>query len=134
MKPKRRLVWRCRNPGLLVVPLAAGCAGPAEPGVVDPREVLLLLYEQADGPNWKRSDNWGTDAPLDEWFGVETDAQGNVTELILPANGLAGTVPPELGNLGRLELMDLSDNELTGCLPPTLQSIPYHSPGENCTP
>jgi len=105
------------------VPLAAGCGGPAEPDVVDPREVLLLLYEQADGPNWKRNDNWGTEAPVDEWYGVETDAQGNVTELILPANGLAGTIPPELGRLKSLDRLLLGANELTGSIPPELGNL-----------
>ena len=35
------------------------------------REVLLDFYNATGGPNWRRSDNWLTDAPLHEWYGSE---------------------------------------------------------------
>ena len=35
------------------------------------RCVLIDFYEAMGGPNWKRDDNWLTDAPLSEWYGLD---------------------------------------------------------------
>ena len=37
------------------------------------RAVLVTLYNATDGPNWVNSENWLTDAPLGDWYGVDTD-------------------------------------------------------------
>ena len=50
---------------------------------VSEREVLEALYKATDGPNWGRNDNWLTDSPLGDWFGVDTDADGRVVDLEL---------------------------------------------------
>ena len=34
------------------------------------RAVLVALYTATDGPRWANSDNWLSDAPIGEWFGV----------------------------------------------------------------
>ena len=47
------------------------------------RAALVALYNATDGPNWSRRDNWLTDQPLSTWYGVSTDANGNVTWLFL---------------------------------------------------
>ena len=72
------------------------------------REALVALYDATSGPYWRQSDNWLTDAPLASWYGVTTGAGGRVTELNLKDNGLAGQMPPQLGSLVRLNLLDLS--------------------------
>ncbi len=82
------------------------------------REALVALHEATDGQNWANNANWLSDRPLDEWQGVETDGDGRVTALKLPENGLAGTIPAELGGLTHLETLNLRENELTGALPP----------------
>ena len=84
------------------------------------RAALMALYEAAGGRSWTKRDNWGSDRPLDEWHGVETDGEGRVIWLDLRENGLAGSIPSELGDLARLELLDLSHNELAGPIPPEL--------------
>ena len=56
---------------------------------------MVALYNATDGANWNRNDNWLSDEPLGEWYGVTTEA-GRVTELILSQNQLRGEVPPEL--------------------------------------
>ena len=60
---------------------------------------LTALYYATNGDNWERNDNWITDAPLDDWYGVETDDYGLVVELELDDNNLTGELPTELGNL-----------------------------------
>ena len=81
--------------------------------VVGPREELVDVYEALGGAGWANADNWGTDAPLDEWYGVTTDVDGRITGLDLSDNGLTGPIPPELGLLESLEVLDLSGNGIT---------------------
>ncbi len=83
------------------------------------REALIALYNATDGPNWTNSDNWLSDEPLGEWYGVETDA-GRVVALVLSENGLTGGLPAELGQLSDLEWLDLFRNQLSGNIPPEL--------------
>ena len=39
---------------------------------------------------------------------------GRITALILTSEGLTGTIPPDLGRLDGLEVLQLNDNRLTG--------------------
>ena len=87
------------------------------------RQILTTLYEASGGANWIRSDNWLTDAPLEDWYGVRVDAAGRVISLRLIDNGLTDLVPPELGSLASLEDLQLSANGLTGQIPPELGNL-----------
>ena len=78
--------------------------------VFEPREELGKLYDALGGPGWTSSENWGTDAPLDEWYGVTTDEDGRITELDLSDNGLEGAIPEGIGLLETLEVLDLGGN------------------------
>ena len=48
----------------------------AECAPLSDHEILEIFYEATGGPNWDRNDNWLTDAPLGDWYGVEVDGQG----------------------------------------------------------
>ena len=82
------------------------------------RDALMALYQSTS--SWAKHKNWGTDAPLRDWWGVRVDDGGRVTELHLAGNAISGTIPPELGSLGNLKRLDLSYNELKGTIPPEL--------------
>ena len=88
------------------------------------RNALTVFYNATGGPQgtWSNSENWLTDKPLGEWYGITTaDELGeNTTEMVgldLRKNGLTGQLPGMLGYLRNLETLDLSDNELTGPIP-----------------
>ncbi|MYC99394.1 MAG: hypothetical protein F4X13_09020 [Gammaproteobacteria bacterium] len=89
------------------------------------REILVRLYEATDGPNWDDNTNWLTEAPLRQWHGVTTDADGRVKELDLGFNDLHGVVPLELGGLSNLRRLDLrtDDRGLTGRIPAELGQL-----------
>ena len=96
----------------------------AEISATDPdRIALFALYAATDGPNWKNAENWLTDAPLGTWEGVETDSRGRVVKLSLSGQGLAGPIPPELGDLTNLRELHLSWNGFTGSIPPELGDL-----------
>ena len=101
---------------------------------VSDRDVLETFYRATNGRDWIDSENWLTDAPLNEWYGVETDASGRVTGLQLAArwdrgsgswirHGLKGGIPPELTHLESLRWLDLGSNDLTGAIPPELGGL-----------
>ena len=100
----------------------------------DDRAVLVALYEATDGPNWVNNQNWLTDAPLGEWHGVEVNSDGRVIRLELSGewdsegqrwvkHGLTGQIPPILGNLTALQVLDLNLNDLSGPIPPELGNL-----------
>ena len=105
----------------------AGMADPAAGGKADEqdkrdRAALTALYEAAGGKDWSRRDNWATDVPLNEWYGVRVSF-GGVVKLDLAANGLTGSIPSELGNLRDLEHLFLDNNELAGPIPSSLGNL-----------
>ena len=87
---------------------------------VSDREVLAVLYEKINGPNWIQNGGWLTDAPLGAWHGVDVNADGRVVALRLGQNNLSGEIPPELGYLGNLQRLELSGNGLSGEIPAEL--------------
>ncbi len=110
---------------------AGGGQGTAEITVMAlERAALIALYEATDGPNWVNSENWLTDAPLGDWYGVDTDGSGRVVALNLAGttdqwpdvtpHGLEGPIPPEVGNLASLRRLNLAYNHLTGPIPPEI--------------
>ena len=84
------------------------------------REILVALHEATGGPNWTNADNWLTDAPLGAWHGVRTDASGRVDKLNLVRNNLTGSMPPELGSLASLEVLEI---DVPGPIPPELGNL-----------
>ena len=87
------------------------------------RAALIALYRSTDGDNWSDNTNWLSDARLGEWYGVTTNAYGNVKELYLESNQLSGKIPAELGSLAKLELLNLYHNQLNGEIPVELGNL-----------
>ena len=88
------------------------------------REALITFYFATGGAQWENSTNWrDSAASLAQWFGVKTDDDGRVTAIELPENRLVGTLPPRIGALIHLEILDLSGNDLVGSIPPELGNL-----------
>ena len=61
------------------------------------REALIALYNATGGDYWKRNDNWCSDKPVSEWWGVSvyTDT-GLVCMICLDENNLYGKITSEI--------------------------------------
>ena len=84
------------------------------------RAALIEFYNATNGPDWTNNTNWLSDTPIEQWHGVITGRAGRVVALQLHDNQLSGPIPPELGNLAKLEVLSLGDNQLSGPVPPEL--------------
>ena len=108
---------------LAVLPLGVAVPASAQNTVATDKAALVALYNAADGANWTTNTNWTSEEPLSSWFGVTTNSAGRVTALVLNGNGLEGTLPAALGDLGELEQLDLQNNALGGALPTELADL-----------
>lgn len=89
---------------------------------------LEALYDHTNGQEWTLSSGW-LDSSLGvcNWHGVTCDIDsGNVTGLSLSSNGLNGDVSQasELADVTSLEQVDLSGNRLFGSVPLVFGLIP----------
>ena len=100
----------------------AADAGAQDDGASD-RKALEALYDATGGATWTHNTNWKTAAPLGQWGGVTTAAGGRVTGLDLSENALSGSLPPELGSLSSLAELNLGGNALTGPVPAWLAGL-----------
>jgi len=98
---------------------------------------LIKIYKATNGPNWKNK--WDTLQPINKWYGVETNAQGCVTCLVLDGNsvescrtwrataqgnGLNGSLPTLDNGLKSLEYLNLNgNNSLKGTLPGNIHKL-----------
>ena len=81
---------------------------------------LVALYENTGGANWINKNNWLTDEPIENWFGVTVDS-GRVREINLANNNLGDVIPFSIINIEHLADLRISENKLT--LLPDLSSI-----------
>jgi Leucine-rich repeat (LRR) protein len=54
--------------------------------------------------------------PCNNWFGVQCTS-GHVWRIFLPGNNLKGVIPPQIGDLSKLQELYLHNNALVGSLP-----------------
>ena len=87
------------------------------------RLALEALFKSTGGANWTNKTGWMTDAELGDWHGVAVNAEGRVTQLNLPENGLAGPLPSDIQQLSALQSLVLYQNKLTGPIPGELGQL-----------
>ena len=98
------------------------------------RDALVALYDATNGDDWTFNTNWLSDAPLGDWYGVNTNVSGRVVSVYLKGrgglfgqaptpHGLSGHLPEELGNLSHLTTLNLGVNNLRGLIPESLGKL-----------
>jgi len=81
-------------------------------------EILDLFFDHMHGDEWlDQGYFWEAGSPACQRPGVECSDSGKVTSIRLPSLGLRGPLIPELGFLGELHSLDLSNNFITGFVP-----------------
>ncbi len=81
--------------------------------------ILVAFYNSTEG--WE--DLTWLEGPVKDWNGVTLDENGRVIKLELFAFEVFGNIPSELGNLDRLQVLDLSGNNLNGSIPSELGNL-----------
>lgn len=74
--------------------------------------LLETIYKTTNGESWTRSDNWCSDRPLSEWYGITTDSEGNVTSINLENNNLSGSLTMYLSSFAKLTDFNIDNNQL----------------------
>ena len=89
--------------------------------ILTEREILEKIYYATNGPNWSFNDNWLSDKPLKEWYGIKvhegSDEKFIIKVLYLYNNKLEGVLPKEIGKLTNLQKLYLNHNKLEGKIP-----------------
>jgi Leucine-rich repeat (LRR) protein len=77
---------------------------------------LVAFYDSTGGASsWSTKTNWLT-GPLNSWYGV-TLSGGRVSRIVLNGNNLSGSIPPEIGSLTHVKVLQLQNNSLHGTIP-----------------
>lgn len=94
------------------------------------REALMEFYQALGGEKWVNHDNWGSNLPVSEWYGVmtETDTWGSgksyVRGISLPYNNLVGQLPNDaLQKLKNLRSLFLPGSNINGDIPKSLNKL-----------
>ena len=91
-------------------------------------EVLKDFYKDTNGGYWTDNTGWDTTSvPLsmdefNDWYGL-TVVDDKLVYMFFDRNGLYGFIPPEIGNLINLEILDLYNNFLDGPIPPEIGNL-----------
>ena len=84
------------------------------------RKALIAFYNATGGDNWTNNENWCSDKPVGEWYGIDVNEKGAVVNISLSRNNLVGHIPADVGMLTSLERIFLYENKLSGNIPPEI--------------
>ena len=81
---------------------------------------LVVIYNIADGANWKASRKWELEKPMSDWPGIKLNDEGRVIEMSI-TNGTVSTVeweiPAELADLTEVKTLQIVGSKLKGSIP-----------------
>ena len=100
-------------------------------GLVADYTVLLQVRDMLAG---SATLNWSADRPVADWDGITVSGSPlRVTELDLSERKLTGVIPPQLGTLANLQVLDLHDNQPTVALTQLAPSLPNSVFSSTCS-
>ncbi len=84
--------------------------------------ILVEIYNELDGVNWINSENWLTEAPLEDWSGVSIE-NDRVSILNRTNIGLSGAFPASVYQLEGLKELKFFSGEIEGNLSEELYNL-----------
>ena len=96
------------------------------------RKALIEFYQALDGDHWIHNDNWCSDKPIWEWYGVNVNGWNVpfVTDLNLYQNNLTGEIPEGcITRMGPIHHLSIGVNNIKGSHPneiSKLYSLEWH--------
>jgi Leucine-rich repeat (LRR) protein len=78
------------------------------------KDALVSLYNSTNGNQWKTK--WNFQSPVSTWFGVKVE-NDKVIALDLSSNNLSGVLPPSIAQLTYLKSLNLFHNNIEGVIP-----------------
>ena len=87
------------------------------------KQALIDFYKSLGGDNWINNDNWCSDRPVGEWYGVSVDNDGYVIGVNLDDNKLKGSLHDDISKLAGLISLSLFNNQITGSIPSSLGNL-----------
>ena len=95
------------------------------------QEALEQVYFSTEGGDWTNNTNWlSPSTDISTWHGVTVGNDGRVTGLNLRNNNLSGLIPKFSTRMDSLSSLRLRDNDIEGCLPASLSTIPTNDLGD----
>ncbi|KAK0578742.1 hypothetical protein LWI29_015517 [Acer saccharum] len=112
-------------PAFLVLSLMLSFAKAAPKNITTDQHALLALKDHIKyDPTNLLAKNWTTSSSICTWIGVTCGVRHHrVTVLNISYFGLAGTIPPQLGNLSFLQVLAIGNNSFFGSLPDELAQL-----------
>jgi len=124
----------CNGMDITIAVTQKGVSANAEDDDADEREMLIAFYKSTNGDNWLRKDNWCSDKPISEWYGIRTynwhrneSVRNRVESIELPNNNLTGSA--HLANLQSLYHLNILDGNKIESL--TIDNCGNELPDEN---
>ncbi|KAJ4844107.1 hypothetical protein Tsubulata_026769 [Turnera subulata] len=110
---------------MLFMFLAKKCISISTRNNITDQEALLAFKAAITyDPQNLLKNNWTTNTSFRNWVGITcSNHTQRFRELNISGMGLVGTIPPQLGNLSFLWLMDVKGNQFHGYLPPELENL-----------
>ncbi|XVF18542.1 hypothetical protein REPUB_Repub11eG0031400 [Reevesia pubescens] len=94
------------------------------PNITTDQLALLAFKAKVHEPQNLLATNWSISTSVCNWIGVSCGSKHRrVTALSLSSMNLTGTIPPHLGNLSFLSLLDIENNGFQGSLPVELANL-----------